>query len=933
MIEQAAKMGKNEIVNAKGQITDMQGMNEALFALMESRYKGGMELQSKTFKGMVSNAKDVMGTIAREMSKPIFEKFKDGLRSILPVANSLVSFVRGDLAGSSKLLRDSFGPEMGNKIFNAFDIVKKGANMAKNAFFEMQPTLMNLWGIFKDIAPAVGVVLAGAFKTLTSIIPPVVNGLTGIVKAITGWEGFIPVVTGLVSAFVTYKTIMAAIAIQQGIVNGVTATSIALSKAQRAAHLAMVISGGGVKGALLAMRAAMSALNITMLANPFVLIGALIVGLGAAFVVAYKKSETFRKFVDGLWSSLKKFGSYIATEFMADINELKELFGKISARWKSDTEDMKNAFGAFKDKFNSDSEDVKNGFAKVKEKFNKDSEEIKTLFTKTLPGAWNDLLDSFKSEEGKESPFKAKLTGWKTDFVLWMDDMKITIQKKLLDWGAAFRKWLMDQNEENKRQFGVWGTSIANWFTGMKETVSNKLGSWWTTIYTWFSNLPSKTATRLSNWGTSISNWFSKSYTTWKTGLGNWWTTISTWFTELPGKAAKKLVNWGTSISNWFSKTYTTWKTGLSNWWKAIYEWFTSLPSRSQVQLENWWKSIKGWMKNAGTRWKSAFSDWWVEIKAWFSGLGKKAEIKKSGEEIVKSVKDGATGKKKDLSARIGKIVVDGIGYMLAIAGIVALSAGREIIKRMINGMQDSKKAVSNKWDEFKNQAGTKMGELASNLYSWGKKLPGRLGAGIREKASNATTSMSNMAKSLKDKLDARIDDIKNAAAGIPGKIGSAITSKVKNATNAMSDLASSLVKKFKKALGINSPSRVFFDMAGWIIKGLVNGLSAGNLQDLGKKTFKSFAGGAFDTLSSIKEWVGGGFNFGGAGGNVTSWMKQAMALTKTPLSWLQPLTTMAMKESGGKTGPSTINKWDSNWKAGIPSMGLTKWPLISVMV
>ncbi|SEM79667.1 Transglycosylase SLT domain-containing protein [Terribacillus saccharophilus] len=29
------------------------------------------------------------------------------------------------------------------------------------------------------------------------------------------------------------------------------------------------------------------------------------------------------------------------------------------------------------------------------------------------------------------------------------------------------------------------------------------------------------------------------------------------------------------------------------------------------------------------------------------------------------------------------------------------------------------------------------------------------------------------------------------------------------------------------------------------------------------------------------------------------------------------------MRESGGRTGPSTINKWNINWKRGIPSMGL----------
>lgn len=68
----------------------------------------------------------------------------------------------------------------------------------------------------------------------------------------------------------------------------------------------------------------------------------------------------------------------------------------------------------------------------------------------------------------------------------------------------------------------------------------------------------------------------------------------------------------------------------------------------------------------------------------------------------------------------------------------------------------------------------------------------------------------------------------------------------------------------------------------------------------------------------------GGGFmGSGNVPGNVTSWITQALGITGKPMSWLGALTTMAMKESGGRTGPSTINKWDSNWRRGTPSMGL----------
>lgn len=55
------------------------------------------------------------------------------------------------------------------------------------------------------------------------------------------------------------------------------------------------------------MAAAQKVLNFVMNLNPIGLIVGAIAALVAAFVIAYKKSETFRNFVDKLWASLKEF--------------------------------------------------------------------------------------------------------------------------------------------------------------------------------------------------------------------------------------------------------------------------------------------------------------------------------------------------------------------------------------------------------------------------------------------------------------------------------------------------------------------------------------------------------------------------------------------------------------------------------------------------
>jgi phage-related protein len=63
--------------------------------------------------------------------------------------------------------------------------------------------------------------------------------------------------------------------------------------------------GGLLQPALAKSKAAFAAMNATMLANPIFLVIAAIAALGIAFVIAYKKSETFRKIVHKVFDTVK----------------------------------------------------------------------------------------------------------------------------------------------------------------------------------------------------------------------------------------------------------------------------------------------------------------------------------------------------------------------------------------------------------------------------------------------------------------------------------------------------------------------------------------------------------------------------------------------------------------------------------------------------
>lgn len=162
-------------------------------------------------------------------------------------------------------------------------------------------------------------------------------------------------------------------------------------------------------------------------------------------------------------------------------------------------------------------------------------------------------------------------------------------------------------------------------------------------------------------------------------------------------------------------------------------------------------------------------------------------------------------------------------------------------------------------------------------------------------------------------------------ASGIPGQISAGVRANMSQASGAMDDLANDMVTRFKSALGIHSPSRVFQELGGFVISGLSKGLSNGNLKDLGTKVFDDFGGGIFDSVDMIKGFLTGDMaNFNPSGG-VSQWAglaTKALQMTGqySPAN-LKLLLYQMQTESGGN--PLAKNDWDINAINGDPSIGL----------
>lgn len=330
MIVEQAKAMKITAVNNKGQITDQKAFNAVLFKLMEKRFKGGMELQSKTFKGMMSNAQDFIATTGRTLGKPVFDAAKNGLSGILTWANKLQS------SGAI----DAFAVKMGKMttvVVQTFGtirtyvvgIIQQITTKIQAWYTTNKPTINALGAAFIVAFNTIRQAAITAFKWINTTGLPLL--MTGLGKAATlvlniaksfvdNWSAIAPILTMVCAGIAAYNGYMLITIARTKLVDKWTKITAVTTKMYTAYQLAAA-GGAGV------FSSAMAALNAVMAVNPVLLIVIAIAALVAGFIYAYKNVGWFR---DGVNNACKA----IANFFIGAIAKIKGAFNAVVSFFK-----------------------------------------------------------------------------------------------------------------------------------------------------------------------------------------------------------------------------------------------------------------------------------------------------------------------------------------------------------------------------------------------------------------------------------------------------------------------------------------------------------------------------------------------------------------------------------------------------------------------
>lgn len=214
---------------------------------------------------------------------------------------------------------------------------------------------------------------------------------------------------------------------------------------------------------------------------------------------------------------------------------------------------------------------------------------------------------------------------------------------------------------------------------------------------------------------------------------------------------------------------------------------------------------------------KSTVVKKWGDLKSWWAGT------------VIPAI--------ESIPAKIGNIVDSVVGWFSKLPGKIGYALGYAV-GTLIRWAKDLYDTVTRE-----------VPKIISNVISFFMELPGKISSAIYGAYQSISDWANGMIQKASEVIPEVIDSFVGFFESIPERLKAlgkdivdGLYNGVKDAMHLVADkageLADGFVKGFKDALGIHSPSKVFYAIGEFIDKGLANGISAA--KDLAVKAIQS---------------------------------------------------------------------------------------------
>ena len=374
IIAKGAELYKNQtIVNNKGQIVDQQKFNDALFALMEERFKGGMEIQAKSYKGSMSTISGVWKTGLAQMAGisgtgeiiegSAFDAAKEGLGWVSDKMQSLSKSGTFEKIGKKIGSTVQTGIKYGKKVL---DVAKRIKDSVGDTIRTISAKLEPLRPTFESIqnkAVSLGRKLTDGFTRAgppikafaERYIPKAVEAVAKLADKAMSFANFIadhwniigPIVKGVVASFLAFK--------------GLNALSNTIGKVKQLTEVFQGVKGvTGIVGKIQKLSGTFKGLGgiAKLVASPFAK-WALIIGIVVAGIILIYKNA------DKIKAAFSKLGDWIIAKVQPAVDWLNGAADWVGEKWGQAIEFFKGLGSAIVGAFQMMGEDVKALFSGI----------------------------------------------------------------------------------------------------------------------------------------------------------------------------------------------------------------------------------------------------------------------------------------------------------------------------------------------------------------------------------------------------------------------------------------------------------------------------------------------------------------------------------------------------------------------------------------
>lgn len=432
-------------------------------------------------------------------------------------------------------------------------------------------------------------------------------------------------------------------------------------------------------------------------------------------------------------------------------------------------------------------------------------ESIKTSTAEKWESIKQYLSETWDSIKNKVSELWEHIKTWTSEtwdgIKQYLSDTWDSLKTKVGEIWGAIGQFLADTWDWVKQKTEDAWNAIKTFIT---ETIPKIIGD----VLTWFGELPNKIAYWLGFALGTVVKWGMDMWDYLKVKVPEIIGNVVTYFAGLPAKIKEKLTSAWDKVKEWASNTLDLIKTEVPKIIAKVQAFFAELPAKIKEKLSYAWNRVKDWA-----------SDTFVLIKE---------EVPK----IINKITEFFAGVKDKIAEKLALVKAKITGWVSNAVGWVKEEVPK-IIDKIVEFFFGLKDKVAEKLLLFKST----IERWVRDSIRW-----------VKTEVPKVITSIVDFFAELPSKIFNKIKEFAGTMKDIGGWILDGIFGGFTNIKNRVIGFKDNFVSGFKKALGIESPSKVMRDEVGKFLgEGIAEGLSR-------------TTGEIVDTATGISDGIQGAF-------------------------------------------------------------------------